>query len=142
MRVAALQSDIVWEDPAANFAHLEGWIKAAAGAGARLLVLPEMFACGFSMRTAKIAEPPGGPSSEFLLRQAADKGLWLAGSIPQLSATSEKPHNTLLLVGPHGERHEYNKIHPFTYAGEDRHYQAGKQFVTVEVEGLRLTLFV
>ncbi len=148
MRVAALQSTIVWEDPAANFARLDSWIGAAAAAGARLLALPEMFACGFSMNTTKIAEARDGPSTEFLLRQAAAKGLWLAGSIPEIdsgvgaSNGGERPYNTLLLAGPGGELHRYRKIHPFTYAGEDRHYQAGKDFVSVSVEGLRLTLFV
>jgi len=148
LRVAALQSTIAWEDPAANFAHLESWIGAAAAAGARLLALPEMFACGFSMNTTKIAESRDGPSSEFLLRQAAAKDLWLAGSIPEIDSDGGdsndpvRPYNTLFLASPGGELHRYRKIHPFTYAGEDRHYQAGKDFVTVSVEGLRLTLFV
>lgn len=142
MRVAALQSDIVWEDPVANFAHLEPWIAAAAGTGARLLVLPEMFSCGFSMNTERIAEPVGGPSTSFLLHQAAAHGLWLMGSIPERGPGAERPHNTLVLASPEGQLHRYHKIHPFTYAGEDRHYQAGERFVTVEVEGLRLTLFI
>ena len=74
MRIAALQVDILWEDPEANFARLDPWIAAAAAAGARLLALPEMFACGFSMETARIAEPPGGPSTRFLADRARRRG--------------------------------------------------------------------
>ena len=33
----------------------------------------------------------------------------------------------------------YRKSHPFTLAGEDRHYQAGETIETGEVEGLRVT---
>ena len=142
MRIAALQSDIAWEDPEANFERLRPWIAAAAGAGARLLLLPEMYACGFSMATERIAEPVGGPSSEVLRQQAAEHGLWIAGSLPERAAGAERPHNTLLLAGPNGETHRYHKIHPFTYAGEHTHYEAGSEHVTVEIEGLRCTLFI
>ena len=142
MRIAALQSDIVWEDPPANFARLRPWIRAAAAATARMLLLPEMYACGFSMATEKIREPVDGPSTRFLCEQAAEHGLWIGGSLPETPAGAERPTNTFLLAGPEGETVRYRKIHPFTYAGEDRHYEAGTDFVTVEIEGLRCTLFV
>lgn len=142
MRIAALQSDIVWEDPEANFERLRPWIATAATAGARLLLLPEMYACGFSMATERIAEPVGGPSGEFLRQQAKEHGLWIAGSLPERAKGAERPHNTLLLAGPGGEEHRYRKIHPFTYAGEHEHYEAGSEHVTVEIEGLRCTLFI
>lgn len=142
LRVAALQVEIAWEDPPASFRRLEPWIDAAAGAGARLVVLPEMFACGFSMATERVAEPVGGPTTEFLRRAAERHGLWVAGSLPELEAGAERPANALLLVGPGGELHRYRKLHPFSHAGEDRHYRAGEERVTVAVEGVRLTLFV
>lgn len=142
MRIAALQSDIVWEDPVANFERLKPWIKTAATAGAELLVMPEMFACGFTMRTERVSEPVDGPSTQFLRRQAGEHGMWLAGSVPELSAGSERPHNTLVLAGPEGEVVRYHKIHPFSYAREDEHYQAGDSFTTVSIAGLRFTLFI
>ncbi len=142
MRLAALQSDIVWEDPQANFRRLEPWIETAARAGARLLALPEMYACGFSMNTERIREEPEGPSTLFLRQQSRRHGLWIAGTIPEILPLDTKPFNTLLLAGPGGELHRYCKIHPFTCAGEDRHYNAGGERVTFEVEGLRVTPFV
>ena len=36
----------------------------------------------------------------------------------------------------------YAKIHPFSYAGEHEHYAAGDQFLTVDVDGLRVSVFV
>ena len=63
MKIAALQFDMAWEDPAANFPRIERWIQAAVAAEARMLVLPEMFACGFSMNTEQIAEPADGPTT-------------------------------------------------------------------------------
>ncbi len=142
LRVAALQTDIVWEDPAASLAGLAPWLDAAQAAGARLVALPEMFACGFSMQAAKLAEPPDGPTVSFLRREAAARGLWLAGSLPERAAGAAKPHNTLALAGPRGELHRYRKLHPFSYAGEHEHYAAGGERVVVEIEGLRLGLFI
>jgi predicted amidohydrolase len=142
MKIAALQSNIVWERPEENFAHLEPWIARAADAGARLIALPEMFACGFSMDTARIVEAPDGPTASFLAEQAARHGVWVGGSIPEGVPDQTRPHNTLLLVGPGGETQRYRKLHPFSYAGEHEHYRAGDSSLTFEIEGLRLTTFI
>lgn len=145
MRVAALQSDIAWEDREANFARLRPWIASAAAAGARLLALPETYSVGFSMATERIAERWDGPSVAFLHDEARRHGLWLAGSVPELppgAGDDAKPANTLVLAAPDGALHRYRKIHPFTCAGEHEAFQAGEEHHTVDVEGLRLTLFV
>ena len=142
MKVAVVQHDIVWEDKAANFVRLGPMIEAAAAAGARLVVLAEMFSTGFSMHTAVTAEPEGGPSSQFLAAQATAHGVWVCGSCPEVASAGEPPHNTLVLVGPDGTVHRYRKIHRFTYGGEDGPFSAGTERVTVTVEGLRVSLFV
>lgn len=142
MKVAVVQHDIVWEDKAANLARLGPLIEAAAGAGARMVVLSETFSTGFSMRVDVTAEPVGGPSSRFLIDQAAAHGVWVCGSFPEIPAEGGAPYNTLVLAGPDGTAHRYRKIHRFGYGGEDDRFSAGSERVTVEVEGLRLTLFV
>jgi predicted amidohydrolase len=142
MKIAAIQSDIAWEDPEANFARLRPWLSAAAAAGARLVVLPEMFACGYSMATERIREPPGGPSTRFLEEQARAHGVWICGSLPELALGERRPYNTLVLASPHGPVIRYRKIHPFTFAREHEHYGAGADRVTVDVEGLRCSLFI
>ncbi|MDD9371845.1 MAG: carbon-nitrogen family hydrolase [Acidimicrobiales bacterium] len=142
MKVAVVQHDIVWEDKAANLARLGPLIEAAAGAGARMVVLSETFSTGFSMRVDVTAEPVGGPSSRFLIDQAAAHGVWVCGSFPEIPAEGGAPYNTLVLAGPDGTAHRYRKIHRFGYGGEDDRFSAGSERVTVEVEGLRVTPFV
>lgn len=142
LRVAAIQSDIVWEDPQANFEHLRPWIRAAATAGARLVVLPEMYACGFSMNTDVIQEAVDGPSTAFLREQATDHQIHVCGTVAELQSRHQRPHNTLVLARPDGELVRYHKIHPFSYAREHEHYEAGTEFVTTDVDGVRLSLFV
>jgi predicted amidohydrolase len=142
MRIAAVQHDIAWEDPKANFAALAPRIEGAAAAGARLVVLTEMYATGFSMRTDVTAEPVGGPATTFLVDQASRHDVWTAASVAERVGDTDRPFNTLVLAAPDGTIHRYRKIHPFTYSGEHEHFRAGDRHVTVTVEGLRVTLFV
>lgn len=146
MKIAVVQHDIVWEDKPANFARLAPMIAGAAATGARVVLLSETFSTGFSMDTATTGEHEGGPSSAFLAEQAIRHGIWVGGSFPELPADavpgSGLPYNTFVLAGPDGTQHRYRKIHPFTYGGEDRSFSAGSSFTTVEIEGLRVTLFV
>ncbi|MEX1007980.1 MAG: carbon-nitrogen family hydrolase [Acidimicrobiia bacterium] len=142
MRVAAVQHDIAWEDPPANFARLAPMIAGAAADGARLVVLTEMYATGFSMDTDRIAEPLDGPSARFLVEQAREHRVWTCGSVPERANDSERPSNCLVLAGPDGTVHRYSKLHPFTYSGEHERYDAGEGLLTVTVEGVNLSLFV
>ena len=146
LRVAAIQHDIVWHDREANFERLAPKIAGAAASGAGLVLLTETFSTGFSFDTPGIGEPQGGPSSTFLVEQATRHGVWVGGSCPELDPASpggdERPSNTFVLAGPGGVVHRYRKIHPFSHAGEERYVRAGTDFVTVEVEGVRLSLFV
>jgi len=142
LRVAAVQHDIVWEEPEANFERLAPWIAAAAAADARLVLLTEMYSTGFSMRTDVTAEPEGGPSTQFLTEQAKRHGLWVGGTIPERTQDADRPFNTLVFAGPDGEAHRYRKIHPFTYSGEHEHFAAGESFVTVDIDGVRITPFI
>jgi predicted amidohydrolase len=142
MKVAAIQHDIVWEDPAANFERLAPLIRDAASNGARLAMLSEMFATGFSMATERIAEPVDGPSTTFLVDQAAEHGLWVCGSVPERAAGDDRPSNCLVLAGPDGSVHRYRKIHPFSFSGEHEHYVAGHEHLTVTVEDVRCSFFV
>jgi predicted amidohydrolase len=118
-------------------------LEAARRDGADLIVLPEMFACGFSMNTEVIAERADGPTLTFLRERARELGCWLAGSIPiRTRAEQSRPTNSLFFCGPDGQEHRYDKVHPFTYAGEHERYEAGSTRVTFEIEGVRITPFV
>jgi predicted amidohydrolase len=142
VKVAAVQHDICWEEPAATTEHLTPMIAGAAGTGARLVVLTEMYSTGFTMAPDRVAEPPDGPSSAFLVDQATRHGVWLAASVPTIDPALPRPVNRLVLAGPDGRQHRYDKIHPFSYGGEHEHYAAGTSFLTVDVEGLRVSCFV
>jgi predicted amidohydrolase len=141
MKIAAVQHDIVWEDREANFERLAPQVARAVGAGAELVLLSETFSTGFSM-TPGIGEPEGGPSAQFLAAQAAEHGVWVGGTCPEVGPGEELPYNSFVLAGPDGTTHRYRKLHPFTHAGEHERFRAGEKPVTVEVGGLRITPFI
>jgi predicted amidohydrolase len=137
--VAAVQHDIAWEDRDTTLQALAPLVAGAAGGGARLVLLTEMFAVGFSMATERTAEPPDGPTTAWLVAQAADHDAWVGGSVPVRPPGADRPRNTFVLAGPGGEVHRYEKRHPFAYAGELDHFEAGDDLVTVEIDGVRVS---
>jgi len=141
VRVAGIQHDIVWEDAAATHARVADRIAAAAADGAELIVLPEMFATGFSMYPERVAEDEGGPSEQFLLERAATTGAHLLASIAQRGADGNYRNNAVL-ARPDGSVERYAKIHPFSYAGEHERYAAGTEFLTTEICAVRTSIFV
>jgi predicted amidohydrolase len=141
VKIAAIQHDIQWQDATATCKHVAPLIAQAAGAGARLIALTEMFATGFSMHPEQVAEEEGGPTEQFLVQQAGLHHAHLIASIAQRGADG-RYRNNAILASPEGSVHRYAKIHPFSFAGEHEHYAAGDQFLTVDVEGLRVTVFV
>ncbi len=142
MIVAGIQHDIVWEQPEENFARLAPMIARAAADGARLVVLTEMYATGFSMKTERIAEPVDGPSAGFLVTQARTHDVWVCASVPERTGDDVHPFNQLVVAAPDGTTHRYAKIHPFTYGREHEHYSAGSDFLTVDIDGTRCSFFV
>ena len=142
LRIAAVQCDVAWEDRAANLGRAARDVAAAADQGARLVVFPEMFPTGFSMRTEVVAEPEDGPTAAFLHEQAVTRGVHVGGSFACSAAGRDRPVNRFLLAAPTGVDTVYDKLHPFSYSGEGEHYAPGREIVTTSVDGVRVTPFV
>ncbi|MGI9605173.1 MAG: nitrilase-related carbon-nitrogen hydrolase [Acidimicrobiales bacterium] len=142
MRIAVVQHEIEWESPQANFDKLRPRISEAADDGAGLITLTETYSWGFTMNTDRARETSDGPSTEFLRAEAARTGSWIVGSIPVGGPGLERPNNRMTFAGPSGELFTYDKIHPFSFSGEDKSYTAGTERRTFEIGGLRISPFV
>jgi predicted amidohydrolase len=68
--------------------------------------------------------------------------VYIGGSCPEVAPDDPRPFNTFVVASPDGSEHRYSKIHPFTYGGEDKHFRAGQEHVTIDIDGLRTSLFV
>ncbi|HIY48908.1 MAG TPA: nitrilase family protein, partial [Candidatus Barnesiella excrementavium] len=69
LRVALVQTDIVWEDKERNRERCAQVLERLSGR-CDLAVLPEMFTTGFSMRAEELSEPVSGPTVEALVSWA------------------------------------------------------------------------
>jgi len=150
MRVAAIQLTST-ADRSRNLGTAEKLLAEAAGDGARLIVLPEMFnVLGDAEVLQSCAEPLEGPSFCWAREQARRHGVWLvAGSIMERVAGQERIFNTSCLFDPTGARCAvYRKIHLFDcdVSGATYHESAvvmpGRDIVDTEVDGALLGLAI
>lgn len=137
LRVSIVQCMLHWEDAVANRAMLTERIAPLRGA-TDLVVLPEMFSTGFSMRSAELAETMDGPTVRWMREQAASLNAALYGSL----IIQEQGHryNRGLFVRPDGEVTSYDKRHLFRFAQETDHYSPGARRVVVHWRGWRVLL--
>src|SRR4029079_8222812 len=140
MKIALIQLDLAWEDVEENHRRARRRLEEAKGRGAAFALLPEMFSTGFSMDSARIAQPPGGPSDAFLRGVPRDLSMCILASVPE--AGEPRPRNMALLAAPDGSVSRYAKIHPFTFGGEHRVYEGGDRVITARVGDLAVTPFV
>lgn len=128
---------MVWEDKAANFDRVRSLLASEDVPEGSLIVLPEMFATGFSMNVAGIHEGEDRPTEHFLRELAlAHRSTIVAGVVTR--GPDGRGRNQATVVGPDGEEQtRYTKIHPFTYAGETDHYTPGDRLALFEWGGIR-----
>lgn len=125
MKAIALQWDIAWENKPANFAKVRLLLNAAEPEPGSLVALPEMFATGFSMDAAKIAEAPGDETEQFLGALAKEFGITLVGGVA-IREDDGRTRNEAIAFSSAGELMcRYTKMRPFAPGQEDQHYAAG-----------------
>jgi deaminated glutathione amidase len=115
VRAAAVQMQST-PDRDRNLAAADQLTRAAAAAGAELVVLPEKWpALGDPGDTPSFAQPFDGPAVRWARDTARELGIDLvAGSISERREGHEKLANTSMHFGPDGElKAAYRKIHMF-----------------------------
>jgi len=134
-----IQTKLAWEDKAANLAMLHEKIMGITEK-TEVVVLPEMFSTGFSMKPEAFAETMHGQTVRWMRDTAAAKRVILTGSI--IIEEDGEYYNRLMWMLPDGGYGYYDKRHLFAYAGEDRHYSAGSKRLIASVKGWKLNLLV
>src|SRR5580658_7603515 len=139
LTVTTIQADLQWEDRPANLRRLEEKIE-GIGVQTELVILPEMFPTGFSMRPETLAERMDGPTLGWMRSVAARKKIILTGSL--IIEEDGSYFNRLIWMLPTGQFGCYDKRHRFAYAGEDAHYTAGQKRLVASVKGWKVLLLV
>lgn len=137
MKVAVVQSDILWENPKANLEAFEKKINSITEA-VDLIVLPEMFSTGFTMNPSKVAETMQGETVFWLTSLAKSKQVAITGSV--IIEENGNYYNRMLFVFPDGNIQYYNKRHLFSLAKEEAFFTAGTEKVIVAYKDWKICL--
>ena len=135
LRVALVQTDLHWQDKTANLALLEEKIWSLKNS-CDLIVLPEMFATGFSMESALLAEPMNLQVHKWMKQLAAQTGSVITGTV--IISEGGNYYNRLLWVMPDGTTQHYDKRHLFRMANEDASFAPGEQLPIFSLKGWKI----
>lgn len=147
LRIALGEYDTGWHSPEASIAAADALVREAIRCDARVVVLPEMATTGFTMDGAQ-AVPLSSPPVQRLQDLAARHGVWLVAGVALAEAGggpggSACVVNAALAIDPAGEiRAVHRKQRLFAFAGEHAVYTAGAGPTTVDIDGVRVALFI
>ena len=139
LKVALIQPNTVWEKRKHNRENLTQKINEIQQEF-QLLVLPETFNTGFSMKTEGIAETMYGKTVQWMQSIAIEKQSAVVGSL--IIEENKKYYNRLLFVYPSGEIKYYNKRHLFSLSGEDKVFTKGNEKLIVDYLGWKICPFI
>jgi len=135
IKIALVQSNIIWEDKAANYLQYEAFFE-EADLREQLVVLPEMFATGFSMEAEKNAEPMSGPTIQWMMKVSLNRGIALCGSV--IIEEAGNYYNRFVFVEDGKIRGTYDKRHLFRMGEEHLYYKSGSQQLIIEYKGWKI----
>ena len=142
MKIAVYQGTAVRTEAAAAIATLQGVVPKAAAAGVRLVVLPELFLCGYGVGEGlcAAAETADGPASEAIAAIAARSGVAVLYGYPE--RVGDRIFNSAQLIDRAGRvAANYRKTHLYG-DWERREFTPGEALVTAVVDDLKIGILI
>ena len=135
LKIAILQHNIIWHNAIANQQQLEKQFKQLPQA-ITLVVLPEMWTTGFTMKPEEVAETMDGSTIKWMKQMAKTHHTAICGSLAIQEGNNF--FNRFIFVHPTSRVEFYDKAHPYTLSGESKVYRAGKGSALIEYAGFRI----
>jgi omega-amidase len=139
LTITTIQTVLHWENKEANLLMLEDKLRNIEEK-TELVILPEMFSTGFTMKATELAETMDGDTIFWMKEMAEKYRIVLTGSL--IIEEEGKFYNRLIWMLPNGQYGYYNKRHLFAFAGEDQFYSAGNKRMIASVKGWKINLQV
>jgi omega-amidase len=141
LAITLIQSSLHWENVEAN---LDMFAKKIAGIASRtdIIILPEMFTTGFSMKAPAFA-PEYSKTLDWIKKISAENNCVVTGSViasghSGRGAAKMKYYNRLIWMNPDGDYQSYDKRHLFSLSSEEQVYTAGTEKLIVECGGWKI----
>jgi predicted amidohydrolase len=135
LKIALLQSDLVWENPEKNRNNFSEKIKRIPD-DVDLIILQELFSTGFTMNVKDIAETMTGSTVNWMLQNAKEKNSLLLGSV--IIKEGNCYYNRFVIAFPNGKTQYYDKRHLFSFAGEEKVFTAGESRIVFNYKGFKI----
>jgi len=143
LTLTLIQTNLFWENKKANLEMLREKIESIKEK-TEIVILPEMFTTGFSMKPELFAEKMQGETVQWMKKIATEKKIILTGSVmieePSTNAQDRQYFNRLIWMLPTGEFGVYDKRHLFAFADEQHHFSAGNKKLIASVKGWKINL--
>ena len=139
LTITGIQTILHWEDAAANRSMFEEKIKSISDK-TEIIILPETFSTGFSMKPKVLAETMDGETIKWMKRISSERKVVITGSV--IIKEKENYHNRLIWMLPNGQHGIYDKRHLFAYAGEGDEFTPGTKRLIASVKGWKINLLV
>ena len=134
LKATIIQPDIIWENPEANLVRYSKMLEELEDTD--LVVLPEMFTTGFSMKPEILKETMNGRVVRWMKEMAAKKEVAVLGSL--IIEENGEMYNRAVFAHPGGKIETYDKRHLYTMGQETEHYTSGKSKTIVEYRGWKI----
>jgi len=135
LKVTLYQSYLFWENIDKNLYNIEVKLSSVRRS-TDLIVLPEMFSTGFTMRADKLAEPMEGKTMTWMNKIAKQNNCVVTGSL--IIKENNLFYNRLIWMRPDGTYEHYDKKHLFAMAKENETYTEGEKKLIVELKGWKI----
>lgn len=134
MKIAIVSLNSVWEDKFESLIAVESAIK-SIGNQAEYVIFPEMSLTGFSVANLALAEDFEYSDSIKSFQKLA-KTYHINIVFGLLVSIGDKKYNTCVAINKNGETEcNYEKMHLFSFSGEDKLITAGNDVKSVSWEG-------
>ncbi len=143
IKAGCSQIEVVTGEPGENLKKIEAAARSFSEGGGGLLVLPEMWSCGFDYPKLRSMAERTPAMVEELRELARRYEVVLVGSLPEVRSEGGTVYNTSFAVDVTGEiAGRYRKMHLFSPHEEDLHFGRGDDPVVCETAVGRLGLMI
>jgi omega-amidase len=140
LKITVFQAYLFWENIDKNLQNISLRLSGGVREKTDLIVLPEMFNSGFTMKAEEMAEEMGGKTMQWFQKTANNYDCVVTGSV--IIKENGNYYNRMIWMLPNGEFQYYDKHHLFGLGEEDKHFTPGIEPVIVELKGWKIRLAV
>lgn len=139
LKISLIQSNLFWEDKRTNLTQFTNRLADLAHQ-TDIIILPEMFATGFTMNSSKLAENMDGITITWMKEIAFYTNAAVCGTA--IISENNNFYNRFVFIEPNGKIQFYNKAHLFRMGDENKNFTAGNERIVIEYKGWKIAPFV